>query len=147
MRLLTWSLTALFLLPAVALSADDTKKDREKLKGTWDVVTWVQSGKAVSAQAIKGCTVTFSEDKMTIKTPGIAITFFYEMDANTKPKTINRWYEVKQGDEKKPSPGIYELDGDTLKVCWDYYGQPKPTEFGSKDGSSLEYMLLKRPKK
>jgi RNA polymerase sigma factor (sigma-70 family) len=40
--------------------------------------------------------------------------------------------------------GIYELRGDTLKVC---YGSERPTEFKTKPDSSLKLYVLKRQKK
>ena len=41
-------------------------------------------------------------------------------------------------------PGIYELKGDTLKVCFAKPGQNRPTEFTTKQGTGFLYCLYKR---
>jgi hypothetical protein len=41
--------------------------------------------------------------------------------------------------------GIYEVDGDTWKHCFSL--TERPTEFGSKEGSGVYYIVLKRVKK
>jgi uncharacterized protein (TIGR03067 family) len=41
--------------------------------------------------------------------------------------------------------GIYQVDGDTWKHCF-ALGK-RPTEFGSKEGSGVTYIVLKRVKK
>ena len=40
---------------------------------------------------------------------------------------------------------IYEVDGDTWKHCFSL--TERPTEFGSKEGSGVYYVVLKRVKK
>jgi uncharacterized protein (TIGR03067 family) len=42
--------------------------------------------------------------------------------------------------------GIYELDGDDLKICWDLDGQTRPTEFKTKAGDHCLLLVLKRKK-
>jgi hypothetical protein len=41
--------------------------------------------------------------------------------------------------------GIYEVDGDTWRHCFSL--AERPTEFGSKEGSGVHYVVLKRVKK
>ena len=44
------------------------------------------------------------------------------------------------------SPGIYELDGDTLKVCYAIDGGKRPAEFKAKPGSKHVLIVFKRLK-
>jgi hypothetical protein len=39
--------------------------------------------------------------------------------------------------------GIYEIQGDTLKLCLIDRDQPRPTEFQSETGSRVTYLVLK----
>jgi hypothetical protein len=43
--------------------------------------------------------------------------------------------------------GIYEFEGDTLKVCFDPTGKKRPTEFKSEPGSGNFVNVHKRVKK
>jgi hypothetical protein len=43
--------------------------------------------------------------------------------------------------------GIYEFDGDKLKVCFDATGKKRPTEFKSPPGSETFVNVHKRVKK
>jgi hypothetical protein len=43
--------------------------------------------------------------------------------------------------------GIYEISGDTLKVCFDPEGKKRPTEFKSASGSQTFVNVHKRVKK
>src|SRR5262245_3126070 len=42
--------------------------------------------------------------------------------------------------------GIYEFDGDTLKVCFDAEGKKRPTEFKSAPGSAIFVILTSASK-
>jgi len=42
--------------------------------------------------------------------------------------------------------GIYELDGDTLRVCFVPQGEQRPTEFVSKPGTKVTIIEYKRVK-
>jgi len=41
---------------------------------------------------------------------------------------------------------IREVDGDTLKICYDLSGKERPKEFKSKPGTQLFYAVYKRQK-
>jgi hypothetical protein len=52
--------------------------------------------------------------------------------------------------EKNPDkavPGIFEVKGDTLKLCWAKSGGPRPTEFSTKKGADEVLFVLRREKK
>jgi hypothetical protein len=48
--------------------------------------------------------------------------------------------------EKGGILAVYELKGDTLRVCWAPLEKPRPTEFASKPGSGYSLVELKREK-
>src|SRR5262249_52638914 len=65
----------------------------------------------------------------------------FRVDSTKKPKQI---------DFGEGAQGIYELDGDTLKLCWDQQAKSngRPTKFAhDKDKPTVHYSVLKREKK
>ena len=47
----------------------------------------------------------------------------------------------------KTFPSIYELDGDTLKICYTLEGKDRPAGFESKEGTETLLVTYKRAKK
>ncbi len=125
------------LLPAAVLCGqeDANKKEKTKLAGTWVVESMEMMGKKV--ESTKGDLFTFTAKTLTIKNKvkeGDAEV--YQLDPNKKPKEI----DIKG---KSPAQGIYELDGDTLKLCLSSSGT-RPMAFDSNQGI---LGILKRVKK
>ena len=69
-----------------------------------------------------------------------------KLDPSKSPKAID--VTITEGPSKGAVMlGIYEFDGDTLKVCFDPEGKKRPTEFKSPAGSQTFYNVHKRAKK
>ena len=69
-----------------------------------------------------------------------------KLDPSKSPKTID--VTMTEGPSKGTVMlGIYEIDGDTLKVCFDPHGKKRPTEFKSAPGSQTFVNVHKRVKK
>ena len=84
----------------------------------------------------------FTDDKYTL-TPkeGEAISGTLKaIDSSQKPKHID--LDVNNQTLK----GIYELEGDTLKLCYNLISRERPTEFASKPDSGLVLVIHKRVK-
>ena len=64
-----------------------------------------------------------------------------KLDPAKKPKAAD--WAIEGSD--MVAKGIYEVDGDTWKHCFSL--TERPTEFGSKEGSGVYYIVLKRVKK
>lgn len=69
-----------------------------------------------------------------------------KLDTSKKPKTIDT--EQIVGEHKgKTIQGIYEIDGDKLRVCMATPGKERPTEFSAKAGSGNSLAVYQREKK
>ena len=128
---------AIVLATETARSGD--KKEQEKLEGTWSLVK-VTGGK--TERKDKETKITFKGDKVTFKA-GEEVT--YSVDPTKKPKELN--VHIEKDGKKVTMKGIYELDGDTLKTCFNTAGKvQRPTEFASKAGTEHELAVYKREK-
>ena len=56
----------------------------------------------------------------------------FKIDPAAMPKAID---SSPAADPSKPILGIYEFDGDTLRVCNAPPGKPRPSDFEAKAGS------------
>src|SRR5262249_46639213 len=125
------------------------KQDVKKLQGTWKVVASEVEGRKVEAAATTA-SVVIRGAKYTVKYPESggkkASEMTFTLDPSKKPRAID--FTSTSGPEKgKLSRGIYELAGDTLKICFnpDKDGK-RPTEFTTKAGSRLRSVTLERVK-
>src|SRR5262249_36972716 len=122
-------------------------KELKKFDGVWTFESAEAGGKKAPADELKGLTVTFAGDKYTVKKGDEVIQVGVQKLAPAKsPKTID--VTVTDGPNKGAVMlGIYEIDGDTLTVCFDEEGKKRPTEFKSPAGSGTFVNVHKRAKK
>lgn len=134
-----------FLMLASLLSvsvawAEDKKRDEEKIVGTWAMVSGEKGGEAAPENFVKSFRLTFKgEGKLTANSKGNHAEGTFKLDAAKKPSQLDISLEGKS------ITGIYELDGDTLKLCVTEGGE-RPGEFKSPQGSKVMVMVLKRQK-
>lgn len=140
--LLPAALTAGLLVAADA--KDDAKKDLDAMQGKWQLASLERDGKSVDVP--KDAIRTVKGDTYTINPrPGVTIEGTYKLNADAKPKQID--ITPTTGDNKgKTSLGIYEINGDTLKICWAPSGKDRPTEFKSAEGSGVFLAVHKKVK-
>jgi uncharacterized protein (TIGR03067 family) len=125
----------------------DVEKEFKKFHGVWTFESVEAGGKKSPADDLKGLTLTFAGDKYTVKKGDEVIQVgTQKLDPSKSPKTID--VTVTEGLKKGAVMlGIYEIDGDTLKVCFDEEGKKRPTEFKSPAGSETFVNVHKRAKK
>jgi uncharacterized protein (TIGR03067 family) len=126
---------------------DDMKKDNEKLQGTWKAVTAQQRGE--SQDDAQEHRLIFSGDEFSVrKGEEMMIKGKFNIDSSKKPKEIDMEFtEAKRENlTGKTALGIYELDGDTLKWCWNKPGAERPKRFSSEAGTKHLLVTLKRDK-
>ena len=133
-----------------AARADDkanVEKELKKFQGAWTFESVEADGKEQPAAEFKGMTVTFEGDKYTVKKGDEVIQVGRQkLDPSRSPKAID--VTVTEGLSKGAIMlGIYEISGDTLKVCFDPEGKKRPNEFKSAAGSQTFVNVHKRVKK
>jgi uncharacterized protein (TIGR03067 family) len=138
-RLMMAVIAVAFLAGADDQKDDALKKELKSLEGTWTVASATFKGKSDKEE---GGEFIFTPDQLTIKSKdGKKEIVSFKIDPSKKPKIM----DFTPGAEKKnasPGKAIYELDGDTLKIC---VGPPdkRPDEISDK-GQVL--FTLKRKK-
>jgi uncharacterized protein (TIGR03067 family) len=95
-------------------------------------------------------TLTFAEKTFTVK-KGDEVIFkgTYKADAKKKPRQIDLLFEEGPGDVKdKTSKAIFEIKGDTLRICTGKPGEDdRPTEFSAPEGTNRLLLTFKRATK
>ncbi len=116
----------LVFLTASLLSAADTRdhagtKDLAAMQGSWVMVSCERDGTRMSAEEVKTYSRTVNGNKYTIiiesdENPR-QLNGTIALDPTKKPKAIDA---VRTDGPAKGQPmlGIYELDGNTQKVCF-----------------------------
>jgi uncharacterized protein (TIGR03067 family) len=128
-------------LSNAAAQDDPVKKDLAKLQGIWKVESAVVGGENVPAEIRADMSLTFKgEEVIPAKNPKDIATI--KLDPSKKPAAIDLTEK-----NQKTSLGIYEINGDTLKLCFNEPGKGRPTTFESAKGSQAVFVVLKRDKK
>lgn len=144
---LTLVLGIALLVPAFADDKSDAaKKDSDQLQGTWTFVSMERGGEKVP-QGDPAPTITFDGNKFAVKAGDTVLQAGTQtLDPGKKPNAVDS--TVTEGEGKGTTMlGIYEIDGDNLKACFDTEGKKRPTEFKSTAADGHMLVVLKRAKK
>jgi uncharacterized protein (TIGR03067 family) len=120
--------------------ADATDDELAKMKGTWTLTAGERGGKPAPPDKIQEFKIAIEGKKITITVSGKSHSGTFAIDPGKKPKHFDLTLDAKTG------LGIYELDGDTLKLLYDEPLKERPTEMKTKEGTRQTLMILKRDK-
>jgi len=131
------------VVSVAAVRGQGAAGDMEKIQGTWKVV----SVGGLDKELLKDAKVVITTDNFTIALAGNEQGRPYKLDPSVKPKAFDLL--PPKNVKGLPSLGIYHLDGEDLKLCWDANGKVRPSVFTAKGkgGQDLRLMILKREKK
>lgn len=117
------------------------KREAERLQGAWTPtkIEGANPGK------VNGLRVTVKGDKITlVGADDETQEFTFKLDPAAKPKRIDITFTLGT------LLGVYELDGDTLKVCYSEIQESekgrRPTDLTAPAGSKRYLWVLKRDK-
>jgi uncharacterized protein (TIGR03067 family) len=137
-------LTAIMALGALALVAGFARADdQEKFQGTWKPEKAVRGGMDMPADELAKMSIEFKGNKAKPRHGDrTEEEAEFTLDGSKNPKAI----DVKNPDGKT-ALGIYEFDGDKLKICVSKDGDERPAKFESPAGSMIMYIVLKKQTK
>ena len=135
-------LTICTLLFSRSAQADDLKA----MEGTWKVEAAEAGGKKIESGDLMEVVVKITGERYEVKMRDKVDAGTLKLDATLKPKTMDAT-DTEGEDVGKVVKAIYELSGDTLRVCYALDGGERPAEMATKEGSPLLLMTYKREKK
>lgn len=117
--------------------------DIKKLQGTWNITALELEGAKQPDGAFEGAQITIKDDGFTTTAMGAAYKGRFTVDASATPKTIDMHFF--DGPEKgNTSLGIYEIDGDSWRLCLSIAGKTRPRTFATSPGSGFALETLVR---
>ncbi len=119
--------------------------DVEALQGTWLPAKAELAGQPMPDAVLKEITLTLTNHDYTVTTAEQPDYGTWTIDTSSKPKAMTVT-GTKGPNNGKTFPCIYELKGDTLRICYDLSGEKRPTEFKSTAGTKLYLVTYKRKK-
>jgi uncharacterized protein (TIGR03067 family) len=153
MKVRVTAAAGLLLLTAASTWAQEGPTPREeaarkellKFQGTWSFASF-EDGKKTPQPNLKKRTFFVGGSVFLVREGDKVIQAgTLRLSPAKSPKTIDA--VVRKGDhEGNTMLGIYELTGDTLKVCFDPEGDGRPKKFAVKAGSDLFLAVYKRVK-
>lgn len=115
-------------------------QDLDKLQGTWNIVTSEMDGQSMPGG---GGRIVVRGSRFTTIAMGAASEGTVVVHQTTSPKGFDLQFE--EGPEKgNTSFGIYELDGDTWKICLTTRGSDRPKKFAAPAGTGIALKTLQR---
>ncbi len=135
---------AAMLATSVTLAADSFA-DLKTLQGTWKVAAAELSGRTLGGDFTGNTKLIIEGDRYVVMVGATPDKGTLKIDAGKSPK----WMDINgtEGPNKgKSIPAIYEISGDTLRICYDLGGTTRPTEFKTKPETKLFLATYKRDK-
>jgi uncharacterized protein (TIGR03067 family) len=121
------------------------RKEAKSLEGNWMVVAWEVKGEKLPKEKFQFQGLVFAAaDASDKQKPDGSFFYTAQLDPSKSPKAIQTAKAV--GNRMKPRfVGVYELDGDTLKLCLGEAGAA-PTELTTDPEGKSVLLELKRAK-
>jgi uncharacterized protein (TIGR03067 family) len=128
-----------------SISSTRSIDDATAVQGNWQPAQAELAGKPMPDAVLKTISLQLDNGKYAVLVGAQPDRGTYTLDSATKPKsmTITGTEGPNNG---KTFPAIYELKGDTLRVCYDLSGAKHPTAFKSAAGTMLYLVTYNRKK-
>jgi len=113
------------------------------LEGTWSFARLEIDGSVMPAVALQASRILIDGDRFRTESPEAIYEGIFNINVEVEPHEID--IEFVEGPEAGNSNfGIFRLEGDSLEICLDMNGKPRPESFSTSHGSGRAYEILKR---
>jgi uncharacterized protein (TIGR03067 family) len=130
--------TVLLAAYATAQTGSGAKGDAERIVGVWVVISGEREGEKKPIEPGRNPRMVFNPKQVFFRDSQRTDRGSYKLGPNERPREMD--ITMQDGTSKC----IYELDGDTLKVCLAAPGRDRPKDFTSKRGVPNFLIHLKR---
>ncbi|HLG17089.1 MAG TPA: TIGR03067 domain-containing protein [Blastocatellia bacterium] len=117
------------------------EEDWKTIEGTWIPVTFELSGQKLPEEALKDTKLVLTDGRYTYQNDQGT----YKLMPGEKPRAMDI-IGVDGPNKGKTFLAIYDLTGDTLRICYDLGGKTRPSEFTSRPGTKQFLASYKRAK-
>ena len=142
-----WTSLLPLLIALAGLGGALAEPDRDpSLNGTWICVAAELGGESFDSDVLASNQLVLEGETYVVLVRGEPRNRgTFKLNTAAGPKQM----DLVGGDG--PNAGesftaIYECDGKRLRICYDVRGKPRPTEFGSKQGTQLMLLTYERQK-
>jgi uncharacterized protein (TIGR03067 family) len=119
--------------------------DADSLQGTWLPANAELGGAKSPDEVRKTIKLVVKDDRYTVTVGKGVDRGTVKLNPSAKPKEMD--ITGTDGPNKgKTILAIYEVDGDTLRICYDLSGKNRPREFKTREGTQLFLVTYKREK-
>ena len=125
--------------------AADPPDDAKAVQGSWTPVKAELGGQPMTDAVLKSISLKLENGKYDVSVGGNPDKGTYTLDSTSKPKSMTVT-GTEGPNNGKTFPAIYELKGDTLRICYDLSGAKRPTEFKTSAGTMLYLVTYHRKK-
>lgn len=131
---------------ALSALAQDVATETKLLQGTWIPSAAELGGAPFDEKTLKVMKLVVDGDKYAVTVGEQIDRGTVKLDLDKKPKAMD--IMGGEGPNKgKTFLAIYELNGDTLRICYDLLGKVRPEEFKTKKGELRFLVTYQRMKK
>lgn len=130
-------------MPDLDVNNEASERELEKLQGEWRTVAVEVDGGAVPSWQFENTRLVVAGNRFTLRNPLPDADQRTEGHLRLDPTKVPKELDLSL-DDSKAIEEIYELEGDTLRVCYPVRSGRRPKEFKTAPASGLSIVLYER---